>query len=962
MMRIEVNGAEHPASLTAVSTGGWEIFKDLSPVYLRLEAGENTIRFSDKLGKLPNFDYYTLERVGDELPEGHLVRNKGSSVVEAEDYLDAHENFVIQTPTVNGVQITTIGNQNIPGAWITYELYALEAGDYQISFCMANGVQPYSDFMRLYVNNIDQDVHLDMPQTGDGQGAAEWFNFIDMPKVNVTLPKGRSVLRIVPNVVSFPNMDYMTISPKPLVDPIKIEAEDWSAGHENLLLEHPVINGVQHTTLAKVDTDQLWVEYTIDSPMEGDWFFILNAASAYDPIKNFMKIYVGDELQEAQLDMPTTGNRDAGQWWNFIDLPAVRVRLPRGTCKLKFVTNQSAFPNLDYFVLEKAADDILKPPETEKPDPEEPQKPDPYILEDVANGVITMDAFIAQLSDDDLAWLANGHGAGIPGGTGTIGNMGAYGIPGANTCDGPAGIRLTESCTAWPCATLLACTFNTGLVEEVGRAAGTEAAINGGDIWLAPAMNIHRNPLCGRNFEYYSEDPLLSGKTGAALTNGVQSTGVFVTLKHFAANNKETNRKEGDSRMSERALREIYLKGFEIAVKEGHPGCIMSSYNRINGQFASACRELLTGILRDEWGFDGIVMTDWVTSTKLPEEIKAGNNVKMPNAFDDSFVAVREALASGELTREEMEENAKSILELVMRTLAFEKVTQGVQTQEISGAETTRIEAESFVWKSDRINVESCADSPGEVNIGTLYPGEWATYDVTVRQAGTYRMVFRIATTSSTGGAFDIYMDKDLAGSYSNNGTYTGAWQNWATAEPFTVTLPAGRHTMKVACTRAGSNLNWFELTPIEVEAPVGMGIRADGLRIDEEKGIISGAAFGDDVSSVLNRLSAEDERAGLRIAGQDGSGVPAGAAARTGMKVQLTYAGIVLREFDLSVIGDLGLSDQPGVQTLLAIKAHILGRSPLSGLQAASADVYAEGQINIFDLVQLKLMILRGF
>ena len=163
-----------------------------------------------------------------------------------------------------------------------------------------------------------------------------------------------------------------------------------------------------------------------------------------------------------------------------------------------------------------------------------------------------------------------------------------------------SGIRIGTTCTAWPISTLLASTWDVDLVKQVGKAAAVEAHNNGIDIWLAPGMNIHRDPLCGRNFEYYSEDPLITGKMAAAITEGCQSKGVSITLKHFTTNNKETNRNSSDSRVSERALREIYLKGFEIAVKEAKPWSIMTSYNFLNGIETSENKDLLTNITRGE--------------------------------------------------------------------------------------------------------------------------------------------------------------------------------------------------------------------------------------------------------------------------------------------------------------------------------------------------------------------------
>ena len=236
------------------------------------------------------------------------------------------------------------------------------------------------------------------------------------------------------------------------------------------------------------------------------------------------------------------------------------------------------------------------------------------------------------------------------------------------TADGPAGLRIAPECgictTAWPCATLLACTWNTDLVEMIGEAGAKEVKENNIGVWLTPAVNIHRNPLCGRNFEYYSEDPLVAGKMGAAMVRGIQSRHIAATVKHFAANNKETNRKHSDSRVSERALREIYLKAFQIIVEEADPWAIMSSYNIINGHRASECKELLEDILRGEWAFKGMVTTDWWTRGEHYKEIKAGNDLKMANGFPER---VKRAMDLGELDRKDLEHCAKRILELILK-------------------------------------------------------------------------------------------------------------------------------------------------------------------------------------------------------------------------------------------------------------------------------------------------------
>lgn len=289
-------------------------------------------------------------------------------------------------------------------------------------------------------------------------------------------------------------------------------------------------------------------------------------------------------------------------------------------------------------------------------------------LKDVAEGSADMDDFLAQLTDAQVADLLSGQANTGVANTYGMGNLPACGVPNIMTADGPAGLRIKEECgvytTAWPCATLLACSWNPELVYEVGAAGAAEVKENNIGIWLTPAMNIHRSPLCGRNFEYYSEDPLISGKMGAAMIRGIQSQHIGASMKHFCCNNKETNRKDSDSRVSERALREIYLKGFEIAVKESQPWTIMSSYNLMNGCPTSCNPELLTDILRDEWGFEGMVTTDWWNHAEHYLEIKAGGDIKMGCGYP---ARILEAKEKGLVSRAEMDVCAKRILEMILK-------------------------------------------------------------------------------------------------------------------------------------------------------------------------------------------------------------------------------------------------------------------------------------------------------
>ncbi len=290
------------------------------------------------------------------------------------------------------------------------------------------------------------------------------------------------------------------------------------------------------------------------------------------------------------------------------------------------------------------------------------------LLEDVAEGKADLEEFMEQLSDSDMAELLGGQPNTGVANTFGFGNLPEYGVPNIMTADGPAGLRIAPECgvctTAWPCATMLAATWNPELVKEVGHAAAGEVKENNIAVWLAPAMNIHRSPLCGRNFEYYSEDPVLTGTIASAMVDGIQSRHIGATVKHFACNNKETNRKNSDSRVSERALREIYLKGFEICVKSSQPWALMTSYNMVNGYRASENKDLMDGILRGEWGYQGVITTDWWTKGEHYKEMKAGNDIKMGTGYPER---VLKALEQGLITREEIEVCVRRVLELILK-------------------------------------------------------------------------------------------------------------------------------------------------------------------------------------------------------------------------------------------------------------------------------------------------------
>lgn len=316
-----------------------------------------------------------------------------------------------------------------------------------------------------------------------------------------------------------------------------------------------------------------------------------------------------------------------------------------------------------------------------------------YKWQNVVNGECSIDDFISGLSLDELEALTRGQGK-MDSEYGVKGNAGAFGgitkklrekgVPAVITTDGPSGIRVSYYTTLMPCGTAIACSFNEKLVEQLGEETGKEMRFRTADVLLAPGMNIHRNPLCGRNFEYFSEDSFLTGKIAAAQIRGIQKSGLSACPKHFACNNQEQYRTTNNSVVSQRALRETYLKGFQIAVKEGKPNVIMTSYNKINGVWSHYNYDLATEVLRNEWGFDGVVITDWwmrkASSPEFPTvkdnayRVRSGVDVLMPGGIkrlEKSYKSDGTLLSGVDtpngICKEEIIRSAKAVLSLILK-------------------------------------------------------------------------------------------------------------------------------------------------------------------------------------------------------------------------------------------------------------------------------------------------------
>ncbi|MFD3259608.1 glycoside hydrolase family 3 C-terminal domain-containing protein [Paenibacillus lentus] len=449
-----------------------------------------------------------------------------------------------------------------------------------------------------------------------------------------------------------------------------------------------------------------------------------------------------------------------------------------------------------------------------------------YKLRDVHEGKVSMEAFIAQLSDQDLAAIVRGEGMSsplvTPGTASAFGGVSdpllSFGIPVGCTADGPSGIRMDsgEKATQVSIGTLLAATWNVELVEELYVMEGQELVRNNVDTLLGPGLNIRRSPLNGRNFEYFSEDPLVTGIFAAACTRGIIKGGSNATLKHFACNNQEKHRSKVDAVVSERALREIYLKGFEMAVKEGGANSIMTSYNPVNGHWAASNYDLNTTILRGEWGFKGIVMTDWwaVMNDVVhggPADrkytnwmVRAQNDLYMVvtnygaeiNAYDDNTL---EALYNGTLTRGELQRCAMNICAFLMQAPVFSRKQEIVETVHKFAANHDLVPDQALVQELSR-----------DAQIKPAATG--ATY-IKVDQAGQYRIIVNMMSPEPelAQSACNVTLNGQIMTTIQTNGTEG----KWIRQKLVKVELEAGLYELTLDFLKPGLQIGWIEFNLI---------------------------------------------------------------------------------------------------------------------------------------------------
>ena len=600
------------------------------------------------------------------------------------------------------------------------------------------------------------------------------------------------------------------------------------------------------------------VKYTLNVEKAGRYtlgFIIANGTDKTDSSgklldgEDIIDIYVSKTAalgtkQPVSIDIKNTRNVGTGSYWfNFMfksaddDGNAYTVNLPAGevtlTLYLTDKINTGVTPNIDKFVIipegkECSLYNVFSHYDGTDVNTSIDINKDSYkgiTYADVENGTATLEQLIEQMSYSELIQLCYGHTAGISNGTGSIGFTSnaiaeKYGVYSADTADGPAGLRLSAKAsvaTFWPCSTLQASTWNTELMERIGEAVGEECLRYNADIWLAPGLNLHRNPLCGRNFEYYSEDPVVAGKSTAAVVNGVESKGVACAIKHFAVNNKETNRKNSDSRVSQKALREIYLRSFEIAVKNSDPMCIMTSYNMLNGTHTSANSDLIRGIVRGEWGYEGLIMSDWNTIPVITREIVAGNNVTMPTGEPDEL---ENSVRNGILSRGVLEENAKYIINTLVK-LPDHKIHLNY-VNDISDSGVTTLTADKFSKKSYTTKFEIVDDSlcacytEYKDDIGESYG--FVEFKVNVKTAGTYLLSLKYATTASVTNAYEIQINGETVKDIDRNVASTSDWAKFSQKRLGTVTLDKGVSTIRIQHT-APTAVNYGALVTTFVSA-----------------------------------------------------------------------------------------------------------------------------------------------
>jgi len=557
--------------------------------------------------------------------------------------------------------------------------------------------------------------------------------------------------------------------------------------------------------LAPGESEVLTVSFAVDSMASYDDIGRTGNASAYVLEAGEYSVYVGSSVSKVSLAGVHTE-------------PSLRVT---EQCS-KLCEPASSFEYMVYDGKEKTSAKAVQDKSVlhEKTEAQRIYPLKTYRFEEVLSGNITLDTFLAQMSDEELCELTvitNSFATGAWGGTEAVAEK--YGIPTINSADGPAGLRITTKGTGIPGATALACTWNSALIEPLGDMVGREMLASNVDVWLAPGVNIHRFPLCGRNFEYFSEDPYLSGVMAAEMIKGVEKHGVAACVKHFVANEREWARSSMSSNMTERALREIYLVPFRMAVEAG-VSAVMTSYNKLNGKETAENSELLRGILRGEWGFEGMITTDWSNDSTLVNEIIGGNNVRSSTDLTKlSTETLKRAVKSGAIGRSILIENANYVLGLAARMPNARRLAEP-KVHEISSDGRTVIQGEDYSLKHTyaRFEISGSTTMMSYLQSTDNYV-PWLEYTVKAERAGSYVLSVNTANNASlqSGDSIRVFVNGQEQTATFVGGT-TGGWTSLALKEIGRIDLPAGVSVIKIKCAdgKGCGNFDYFRLMPVD--------------------------------------------------------------------------------------------------------------------------------------------------
>ena len=713
--------------LGAVSENSWILQKGDYSFYIGnsvRNAGEGGVVYTHTLSentvvKVENTSFDTLlyERLKADgsfeqlnTTRNPVVNAYGSTVIQAEAYTNngysktRGESFY--QGALEGMGVGYLGDAS---AFVEYDLYVERAGDYNIAFAFASFTTA-TDVLTVYVNGVEQTaVTVDITPT-HLESDKLWYkcSYIDNKSNVITLPEGKVTLKIASNGSKMTNMDFFELYNSDIssVGETVIEAENLTSsslstpyGHYPDGMATGRSNAAGTTYTFKVNAFSAGRYYlalaasNVSAASVGAAKITVNGVDVTERIALKRSAYGGsDGLSDGKSYPFTTNIVGGGTYINydansddymFVKTDDVLVDLAAGENTVVITTLDTSITCIDSLTFRPEA---IGAANTDTYTDNTADLTGGYSLdgavldtlitfEDLLEDESLIDAFLSQFSIDDLIAISHLQASGegnINSSTGAVGgNSTVYGkvdekfnIPLSNTADGPAGVRMNNAQSTWfPCMTMLASTYNTELAEEFGNAIATEC-INGSiTMWLAPGLNIHRDPLCGRNFEYFSEDPFVTAEIASAIVRSVQSEGVSVCVKHYFANNQETRRHSYDAYISARAIREIYVKAFEKTVKNSDPWAIMSSYNRVNGSYVACSEDYLKGILRTDWGYEGLIIGDWGSGYSHLNSLNAGNNVK---SMYPTVEVLHAAYQSGILTRDTLEENAAYVVNYLM--------------------------------------------------------------------------------------------------------------------------------------------------------------------------------------------------------------------------------------------------------------------------------------------------------